>query len=375
MASLNTRIAFSDEQAMLLDTAVAFCREKSSIRAVRDLLASEDGFDRAVWAEISALGWSAIAIPERFGGSGLSLAEVATVAEPMGRHLLATPFASTQLFIQGLLASAGAAAQTAALPRVAQGAIATTALFEDDGDWDLSHIGCTADRRGESVALRGTKTLVGDGAVAELFLVSVVFEGAPALVLLDATDLPPGHLRRETVIDETRRSCRLELDGLVLPAEALITGPAAAAGLRAIRDAALLLSAAEAAGGIAGVLDVTVDYLNTRTTFGRKIGSYQALKHTCADILVGLERTRSHLYHAATLCAGNEDAEIALRMAKAEACDVFAFAGDRAIQFHGGFGFTYECDAQLYLRRALWLQYSFGDAGHHRRKLVDLLLP
>ena len=119
---------------------------------------------------------------------------------------------------------------------------------------------------------------------------------------------------------------------------------------------------------------MTVDYLNTRSTFGRKIGSYQALKHACADILVGLERSRSHLYHAATMCAGNENPEIALRMAKAEATEVFAYAGDRAVQFHGGFGFTWECDAQLYLRRALWLQYSHGDAAHHRQKLAQLLL-
>jgi len=265
MAPLNTRIAFTDEQAMLLETAIAFCRDKSPIRAVRDLLQSEHGFDHAVWNEMVALGWSAIAIPERFGGSGLSLAEVATITEPMGRHLLATPFASTQVFIQGMLAAAGADMQSAVLPRVAQGAISTSALFESDGDWDLTHITCLAERTGEAVTLHGAKTLVCDAAAAELFLISVLHQGIPALVLLDAADLPHGHLRSETVIDETRRSCRLELDGLTLPAAALITGPAALDGLRAMRDAALLLAAAEAAGGIAGVLDVTDDYLTTRT--------------------------------------------------------------------------------------------------------------
>ena len=145
--------------------------------------------------------------------------------------------------------------------------------------------------------------------------------------------------------------------------------------MEAIRDAALLFAAAEAAGGIAGVLELTVEYLNTRTAFGRKIGSYQSLKHACSEILIGLERTRSHVYHAATLLAAGENAEIALRMAKVEAGDSMVFAGDRAVQFHGGFGFTYDCDAQLYLRRALWLQYAFGDATHHRRRLADLLLP
>ncbi len=147
----------------------------------------------------------------------------------------------------------------------------------------------------------------------------------------------------------------------------------ASAGHRMQAD--MFLASAQAAGGIAGVLDVVVEYLNTRTTFGRKIGSYQSLKHACSEILIGLERTRSHVYHAATLLAAGENAEIALRMAKVEAGDSMVFAGDRAVQFHGGFGFTWDCDAQLYLRRALWLQYAFGDATHHRRRLADLLLP
>lgn len=374
MSALSTRITFTDEQSMLLDTAVNFCREKSPIRAVRNLLATAQGFDRALWDEMVALGWTGIAIPERFGGSGLSMAAVATIAEPMGRHLLASPFVSTQLFTQGLLAGGDERQQTGWLSRICQGAIGAVALVEQDGDWNLAHIASTAARSGEVVRLSGSKTLVCDAAVADLLLVSVALDGAPALVVISAADLPPGACVREVVIDETQRCVQLNLDGVSVPVSSLITGAAALAGLRSIRDSALLLACAQAAGGIAGVLDVVVEYLNTRTTFGRKIGSYQSLKHTCAEILVGLERTRSHVYHAASLMAAGDDAEVALRMAKAESSDSFAFAGDRAVQFHGGFGFTYECNAQLYLRRALWLQYSFGDAAHHRRQLADLLL-
>ncbi len=362
---LSNRISFSGEQGMLLETAVGFCRERSPVSAVRALMGGADGFDPAVWAEMAALGWCGIAIPERFGGSGLGLAEVATVVEPMGRHLMATPFVSGQIAVQALLAGG----HMALLPRIAQGAIATTAVFERDGDWDLAAIEATATRHGDHLRLEGVKTLVEHGGVAEIVLASVRLDGAPALAVLEGPFA--GRMRAEAVIDETRRSFSLDLTGLEIPTASLITDPAA---FIALRDAALLLSVAEAAGGIAGVLDVTVDYLNNRTAFGRKIGSYQSLKHACADILVGLERSRSHLYHAATLCGANEDAEVALRMAKAEASDVFANAGDRAVQFHGGFGFTWDCDAQLYLRRALWLQYSFGDAAHHRRKLADLLL-
>lgn len=375
MAQLSDKITFTDEQAMLLDIATNFFRERSPIGTVRRQIASESGFDRELWGEIAGLGWPGIAVPERFSGSGLSLADVAVIVEPMGRHLAGTPFISTQLFVQALLAGGGDRELRDVLPQICGGAIGTVALFESDGDWDLEHIESSAAIAGDAAQLSGTKTLVCDAAIADFVLVSVSLDGAPALALVKAADVSRGRRTRETVIDETRRAWRLELDGVSIPASSLMTGDKARAALKAIRDAALLFAAAEAAGGIAGALDVTVDYLNTRSAFGRKIGSYQSLKHTCAEILVGLERTRSHVYHAASLLAAGEDAEIALRMAKVEAGDSFVFAGDRSVQFHGGFGFTYDCDAQLYLRRALWLQYAFGDAAHHRRKLAGLLLP
>lgn len=389
MESLSTKIRFSDEQAMLLETAVSFCREKSPIPAVRAQIDTPLGYDPALWSEIVKLGWTGIAVPERFGGSGLSLAEVATIAEPMGRHLFATPFTSTQLFTAGLLAGGSEAQQGALLPRISDGTVGTVALFERDGDWRLNEPETAVRIDGDRASLSGVKTLVGDAGVADLFLVSASVSGAgasaagaagasaagPALAIVRAADLPAGAVRRETVIDETRRSYQIDLSGVVVPAASLITGPKARAALDAIRNAALLIASAEAAGGIAGALDVIVEYLNLRTTFGRKIGSYQSLKHTAADILVSLERSRSHVYHAATLLADGDDAELALRMAKVEACDGLAHAGDRAVQFHGGFGFTYECNAQLFLRRGLWLQYAFGDSAHHRRRLAERLLP
>ncbi len=375
MDALSTLITFSDEQAMLLETATSFCRDQSPTATVRALLASEHGFERSLWEQMVKLGWSGIAVPEKLGGSGLSLAEAATIAEPMGRYLLATPFVSTQLFTQGLLAAGNESLQALWLPKICDGQIGTVALFERDGDWDLSQIETSAVASGQQLLLSGSKSLVCDAAVADLFLVSVLHAGAPALLVLRGSDLPAERRRREAVIDETRRSFQLDLNGLTVPANTLISGAAASAALAAIRNCALLLAAAEAAGGIAGALDLIVNYLNLRTTFGRKIGSYQSLKHPSAEILIGLERSRSHVYHAASLLAAGQDAEVALRMAKVEAGDSFAFAGDRAVQFHGGFGFTYECDAQLFLRRAIWLQYRFGDAAHHRRRLADRLLP
>jgi alkylation response protein AidB-like acyl-CoA dehydrogenase len=291
----------------------------------------------------------------------------------MGRNLSATPWLSTQLFIQGLLAG-DAELAAAWLPGVAEGAIGTVALSEPDGDWDLTRAGLRVEESTAGVSLTGTKTLVLDAAAAELVLVSGRLDDEPALVLITRAELAAASLARETLIDETRRSYELRLDGLQVPAGRLIRGARAGAALARIRAAGLLLISAESAGGIAGVLELIVEYLNTRTAFGRRIGSYQGLKHPTVDILIGLERSRSHVYHAASLLDAGEPAEVALRMAKAESSDSFAFAGDRAIQFHGGFGFTWECDAQLYLRRALWAQYAFGDAAHHRKKLADLVL-
>ena len=138
-----------------------------------------------------------------------------------------------------------------------------------------------------------------------------------------------------------------------------------------------LLTAAEAAGSAGACLDTTVDYLKTRKQFGKLIGSYQALKHPCVDILMAIDSARSFIYHAATLLEDGSlghDAEIACRMAKAQAGDALLQAGDRAVQFHGGMGFTYECDAQLYIRRAQWSSQQFGDALHHRKRLATLLL-
>jgi len=371
-ARLKNTITFSDEQSLLLDTATEFFRDKSPTASVRDRMITATGFDESLWAEMVALGWTGLAIPERWGGSGLGLGAAVCIAEPMGRHLCASPWLSTQLFARALVAGGTEAQQQAWLPPLGEGAIGTVAVTEPDGGWRLEEPDLALTVRGDVVVVNGVKTFVSDAAVADHVLVSGRLDGAPALVVVDRAELPAAE--RETVIDETRRCYRLSFDDVSVPAASLISGPAARQALAALQEAAWLLLAAEGAGGAAGVLAVIVGYLNTRTAFGRKIGSYQGLKHPTVDVLIALERARSHVYHAASLLDAGEDAEVALRMANAEASDAFAFAGDRAIQFHGGFGFTWECDAQLYLRRALYLQYAFGDALHHRKRLAELLL-
>ena len=207
--------------------------------------------------------------------------------------------------------------------------------------------------------------------------VGVQFKGEPALVALSREQLAGSAPLTHTLIDETKRAAKLSLDGTAVPRSALLDQNATVAALHDIHLLGALLVAAEAAGSAAACLDTTVEYLKTRKQFGRLIGSYQALKHPAVDILCAVDDARSLVYHAACLVGGDNldpDAEIACRMAKAQATDALCFAGDRAVQFHGGMGFTYECDAQLYIRRAQWSQQQFGDSRHHRKRLADLLL-
>ena len=366
-------LGYSEEQIELLDVATSFCRDKSPIDRVRKLMDSDLGYDADVWAEMAALGWTAISIPEAHGGVGLTLAEVVPVVEQMGRHLMASPLVSSTMAAQALIFGGNEAQTSAWLPRLAEGAIGTLALSEAHGDWDLQNILATAKLEGDNLHLSGEKLFVAWAQTADIIIASVMLDGKPALVLLTAQDVA-GRLRREAIIDETKRSFALSLDGLVVSRAALLEVARATSTLSHIEQVANLLQSAEMCGGSQSVIDYTVSYLQTRKQFGKLIGEYQALKHPIVDAYVEYEKARSHVYSAANSFSDQGVGEIAVRMAKAAADGAYSFAADRSIQFHGGFGFTWDCDAQLYLRRALWLQPWFGDAGHHRRALAGLLL-
>lgn len=367
-------IGYSEEQIQLLDVASEFCRDKSPIAKVRALLESETGFDADVWKEIVDLGWLAIAIPEAQGGVGLSLAEVVPVVEQMGRNLLASPFVSTIVAQQALLAAGSADQQAEWLPRLASGEIGTLALGEAHGDWDLANVTASATRAEGTIRLSGTKHFVLWADSAALVVVSVQLDGKPALVLVEKSAIPAEALRRETIVDETKRSFALSLDGISVSENAVLDGSRTSAALAQIELAANLLQSAEMCGGSQAVIDYTLDYLRTRKQFGKLIGEYQALKHPMVDAYVGYEKARTHLYSAAHSISDQGRGEVAVRMAKAAADGAYSFAADRAIQFHGGFGFTHDCDAGLHRRAAIFHASQFGDAAWHRKKLADLLL-
>ena len=373
---MSTALEFTEDQAMILDSARAFCAERSPVAAVRALLESETGFDAAVWQEMVELGWPALAIPEEHGGAGLDVGTTVPLAESMGRALLTTPFFGVTLVAQGVLRGGSEEQHARWLPGLAGGTIATLALL-DDGDWGAPTTTCVARREGDDFVVDGAKLFVGDAGVAEAFLLWCAVDGADALLWVPRSVLGETAVSPSVVIDQTRRAGRVDFTGARVPADHLLDPAKAGTTLRDLRLLGAMLAAAEATGSTAACLDVIVDYLKTRKQFGQYIGSYQALKHPTVDILNALDGARSLIYHAATVVGADaldRDAEIACRMAKAAASDALVFAGDRAVQFHGGMGFTWECDAQLYIRRAQWLAQVFGDPAHHRRRLADLLL-
>lgn len=368
------KIGFTEEQVDMLGAAERFCREKSPMEKVRALIEDEQGFDTDVWAEIGELGWLGIAIPEEYGGVGLSLTEVVPVAEQMGRRMMHSPFAATTLAAQAILIGGTEAQKADILPKIAQGAAATLALSETNGDWNLENIKAEAMPDEKGYRLSGTKTFVADLDAAEWVITTVQLTGTIALAVIPKAAIPETAIRREVIIDETKRSYELNLDNVLIGEAELMSADKTEIALGHIHLAANLLSAAELTGSCQSCIDYTVEYLGTRKQFGKRIGAFQALKHPTVDAFVDYQKARSLLYTAAFNFGQQGEGEIAVRMAKAKAEEVASFAADRSIQFHGGFGFTYECDAQLYRRRAIFLASQYGDARYHKQKLADLLL-
>ncbi len=292
------------------------------------------------------------------------------IIEAMGRGLLGTPLMSTILAAE-LIRRAGGVTSEAYLSQIAKGATATVALLET-GDWGGEHQYVSLD---SSERLSGEKRFVSDASVSDWFVVYAREASEPVLVLVPASALSENSIKANALIDLTKRAATVDFSGA--EAHSVIRGRGIASALRDYYLLGSLLVAAEASGTLATCLASIVDYLNTRKQFDRPIGSFQALKHPTVDIYVGMEQTRSLVFSAASAIGGNRldrEAEVACRMAKTMASESFVYAADRSVQFRGGFGFTWECDSTLFIRRAQWAQQQFGDAMHHRARLATLLL-
>jgi alkylation response protein AidB-like acyl-CoA dehydrogenase len=375
------KLAVSGEQSELRDSVRRFLADRAPISRVRELMESPDGSDPKVWEQAgSQLGLPGIAIPEEYGGAGFGFAEQAIVLEEFGAALYGGPYlASAVLAATALLASADEQARRDLLPGIASGqTVATLAFTEDDGSWDAASIRLAAStgavpgagRDGsDGWSLDGHKSFVLDGHTAGLVLVVAEAEPGPSLFAVQAG--APGLSRRALpALDETRRLARLEFDAV--PARLIGVPGDAAAVLARTLDVAAVALAAEQLGGAQRTLDMAVGYAKTREQFGRAIGSFQAIKHRCADLLLEVECLRSAVRYAAAAVAEDSPEVPALAaLTQAYASDVFFRVAGENIQIHGGIGFTWEHDAQLYFKRAAASGLFLGDAAYHRERLAQ----
>ena len=360
-----------------LRTAVReFLADKASEEALRKSIASEPRFDPAVWALMAEqLRLPALAIPEEYGGEGFGQVELGVVLEEMGRTLLCAPFFSTVvLAAQTLLASGDEQACARHLPGIAEGTVmATLAVAEENGSWDAAHVATQAvpDAGAGGWVLSGTKSFVIDGATSDLVLVLARTHAGTSLF---AVDRAADGLTAEpmTTLDLTRAMARLSFDAV--PATVIGTDGDGASIIGRVLDVAATGLAAEQAGAARRCLEMSTQYATTRFQFGRAIGSFQAVKHKCADMLVQVELAQAASREAARLAAeGDAGFPAAAAAAHAVCSRAFMFAAAENIQVHGGIGFTWEHPAHLYFRRAKSAQLLFGGPGAYYERLLDRL--
>jgi alkylation response protein AidB-like acyl-CoA dehydrogenase len=369
--------ALNDDQVMIRDAAESFLADVSDSAAVRKAMASERGYDENVWQRIaSELGWCGIAVPEEHGGLGLGAVELVLVQEQIGRRLLCAPFFSTVCLAANVLKEIGSAeAQTQYLPALAAGSLrATLPLPSDAAGWSAAACNVRATRESGHWRLQGYAERLPDGAGAELLLIFA--ESADGLALFAVPSDANGFQVQTTEgWDATRRFSRVLLD-VMLPADARIDDPARADGFARSLALTRLYIAAEQLGAAQSCLDLTVAYTATRKQFGRVVGSFQAVKHRCAEMMVKIEALRSGVYGAAALAAGDAPTDVLApecMMARALAGDALFFCAAEAIQLHGGVGFTWEYDPQLYFKRAQASSHWLGDSDALRENIAQIL--
>jgi alkylation response protein AidB-like acyl-CoA dehydrogenase len=375
-------IGFSDEQELLRDTARKFLDGECTTKFVREMMASDAAVTDDFWQQLAANGWLGITYPEEEGGSGLGLVDLVVLMEEIGRAVMPGPYPATVLLGGAAIAAAGSPAQRREwLPRIAAGEVkASLAVTEPNARWDAAGITATARESRGGFALSGTKMFVPDAHLADVLVVAArsrdgsTMEDGVSLFLVPKDPAGLG-IRRLPSVDETRKLCEVKLDNVAVPGSALLGEVHQGwAPLQQVIDRAAVALSAEMCGAAQRVLDMTVDYAKLRVAFGRPIGTYQGVKHKCADMLVEIENAKSLTYYAAwAVDEGEADAPLAVSMAKAAASDAGRKVCAAGIQLHGGIGMTWEHDLQLYLKRAKADEVAFGDATWHRERIALLM--
>ena len=368
---------FTDEQELLRQEVRKLLAARAPMAEVRKLADTPEGFSRDLWNQMGELGWLGLTIPEAHGGAGLGWVDLVVLLEETGRSLFPSPLIATTL-AAAAIAEAGTTAQQAHwLPRLADGsAIGTVAVLEA-GD-RLGSEGIQL--RGEPVdggwQLRGEKRSVLDATAADLLVVAFrtgdgVDDVALALVESGVAGLA---IEMTPSIDATKRVARVRFDGVQVPRDAVLGAPGRAAPVLArLLDRGALAVTAEAIGAAEEAVRLTVEYAKERVQFGSPIGRFQGVKHPLAEMYVDVESFKPLLYYAAwCLDEGDADAARAVSMAKAYASEAFPRIGIDGVQLHGGVGYTWEYDIQLYLKRSKWVRPTFGDADFHYDRVARI---
>lgn len=380
---------FTDEQEMIRDTAAAFLAEVSGSEAVRRAMATEQGYEDALWSRLCGeMYWQAIHIPEQYGGMGLGYVELVAMMEQMGRYLLCAPFFSTVCMAANALLVAGSEEQKSHwLGELCEGNLTATVAFNGGSNgWDADSITATWRKEGDAYVLDGDYRYVIDGHTAGLLVVAAREAGSTGEqgISLFLVSADTGGVTRKWLptVDQARKQASINLQGVRVGSDAVMNEPGQAWPLLAkVIDLATIALTAEQLGGSQQLLDMTVEYTSERVQFNRTIASFQAVKHKAADMMLKTEVARSGVYYAA--CVAQEalsDGELAHELpeaasvAKSYCSDAyFANAGD-AIQLFGGVGFTWEYDVHLYFKRAKSSEHMFGSGAQHRERLASMVL-
>jgi alkylation response protein AidB-like acyl-CoA dehydrogenase len=371
----------SEEQEMLRQSAHQFLENECGMTYVRKMMEDDTGYSEDQWKKMADLGWMGLIFPERYGGSGLTIADMVVVLEEMGRVVMPGPFFATVLLGGLALDLGGSEAQKQRyLPEICAGRLkATLAQVEENGRWDAEGIQLRAKKGRAGYTLSGTKLFVPDAHNADLLVVPARTKrkgpDGITLLLVDAKQKGVKTTLLKTM-DQTRKLCEVTFDNVKVGADAVLGDVGQGWPLlERVIDSAKVALCAEMCGGAQRVLEMSVEYAKIREQFGRPIGSFQAIQHKCANMMVQTESAKSATYYAAWALANDApDAHLAACMAKAYCSEAYRYVTAEGIQIHGGIGFTWEHDMHIYFKRAKGSEVTFGDATWNRELVAREVL-
>ena len=364
---------FSQEQEILRDSARRFIEKECSLDTIKQFVDNRSSFTEEMWQKISELGWTAVLIPEEYGGLALGFVELAVILEEMGRGPMPGPFISSVVLAGEAIRLAGSSRQKETyLTKMATGELKGTLAWAEPGDLNsLWNVTTTAHNTGESYTLNGTKIFVPHADMADFIICVAKTQEGTALFLVEKED-PGVEINSLPTMDRTMNLCEIVFNDVQVPKNALLGEVGAAAPvLGKILNKVNVAYAMDMAGGGRRVLDIGVEYAKTRVQFGQAIGSFQAIKHTCAELLMEVECSRSIVYYAAWAQEQEEKAAtLNASVAKTFSSDMYGKVTKEVLQILGGIGFSWEHELHIYLKRAKCLGALFGDAVFHRERVA-----